>query len=195
MYLLGIESVKLGVKLRQFVNPVLNPCKDISLKTIYFIRHAKSSWSDAMLSDHDRPLNERGKYDAPRMARRLLGIGVSPDGILTSSAKRARQTAKAFRQVFGLGKEDILVREKLYHAWPETIEEEVKKLPVEWKTVLVFGHNPGYTDLANRLQHDNYIGNVPTCGIVGAHADVEQWSDFSLTDSKRIAYLYPKQVD
>ena len=164
------------------------------MKTVYFIRHAKSSWDDATLSDHDRPLNARGKRDAPRMALRLLELDNKPDGILTSSAKRAKQTAKAFREAFGLSKEVFIVRKELYHAWPDMIEQQVRLLPNRWNTVLVFGHNPGFTEVANQLQHDAYIGNVPTCGITVATMDVESWGDFQLSAARRVAYLYPKQV-
>lgn len=163
------------------------------MKTLYFIRHAKSSWDDITLDDHDRPLNKRGKRDGPKMARRLLGIDVAPDGILSSTAKRARQTAGYFKDVLTV--ENAIYLKELYHAAPPTVEAHIRNLPDEWKTVLVFGHNPGYTDLANRLQNDLYIENLPTCGIVGASSDVEEWKDFTLADAKRIAYFYPKQTE
>jgi phosphohistidine phosphatase len=163
------------------------------MKTLYFIRHAKSSWDDAMLDDHDRPLNKRGKHDGPIMARRLLGIDVVPDGLLSSSAKRARQTAKYFEDVLSI--DNAIYLRELYHAWPSTIEAQIRSIPEEWDTVLVFGHNPGYTELANQLKNDLYIGNMPTCGIVGASSDVKEWKDFTLASAKRIAYLYPKQTE
>jgi len=163
------------------------------MKTLYFIRHAKSSWDDPMLDDHDRPLNKRGRRDGPVMARRLLGIDVAPDGILSSTAKRARQTAGYFKDVLTV--ENAIYFRELYHAWPTTIETQVRNLPDEWDTVLVFGHNPGYTDLANKLKNDLYVGNVPTCGIIGARSGVEEWKDFSLADAQRIAYMYPKQTE
>jgi len=162
------------------------------MKTIYFIRHAKSSWDDPLLDDHDRPLNKRGRRDGPIMARRLLGLDLAPDGILCSTARRARQTAGYFKDVLTV--ENAIYLRELYHAWPATIEARVQKLPDDWQTVLVFGHNPGYTDLANDLQHDHYIGNLPTCGIVGATIDVDRWADFTLAGAKRVAYMYPKQV-
>lgn len=164
------------------------------MKTLYFIRHAKSSWDDTTLSDHDRPLNARGKRDAPRMANRLRGMDVVPDGILTSSAKRAKQTAKTFREALGVSKENVIVREELYHAWPDAIEAQVRQLPDSWQTVLVFGHNPGFTELANRLINHQFIGNVPTCGITAASIELKSWASFELAAATRVAYLYPKQV-
>ncbi len=127
------------------------------------------------------------------MARRLLGIDVSPDGILCSTAKRARQTADYFKEVLTV--DNAIYLRELYHAWPATIEAQVQNLPDEWETVLAFGHNPGYTDLANKLQNDLYIGNLPTCGIVGARSNVKDWKDFTLANAQRIAYLYPKQTE
>lgn len=164
------------------------------MKTVYFVRHAKSSWDDITLDDHDRPLNKRGQRDAPAMARRLLGIDVSPDGLLSSTAVRARETAAAFAEVLAVGADDQRFESVLYHAWPPTIEQQIRTLPDHWDTILVFGHNPGYTDLANRLQNDAYIDNLPTCGIVGATTEIDSWADFSLADARRIAYLFPKQI-
>ncbi|MEM6769831.1 MAG: histidine phosphatase family protein [Bacteroidota bacterium] len=164
------------------------------MKTLFFIRHAKSSWDDPGLRDHDRPLNARGIRDAPRMANRLLGMDITPDGILTSSAKRAQQTAAYFRDALNVAPENVIVAQELYHAWPEVIAEHVRQLPDAWNTVLVFGHNPGYTALTNLLRNDLYIGNVPTCGISGAKATINSWSAFTFEDASRFAYLYPKQV-
>ncbi len=164
------------------------------MKTIYFIRHAKSSWDDPHLRDHDRPLNPRGLRDGPRMANRLLRLDVVPDGVLTSSATRAQQTAAFFLEAFNLGDDATIVDPTLYHAWPDAIADSIRKLPEHWDTVLVFGHNPGYTELTNLLQNDLYIGNVPTCGISGAKAAIDQWSEFRLKDARRFVYLYPKQV-
>lgn len=163
------------------------------MKTLYFVRHAKSSWDDAQLDDHDRPLNARGQHDAPMMARRLLGLDVAADGILSSTAKRARQTAAHFQEVLSV--DNAIYLRNLYHAWPEAIEKEIRNLPNEWDTVLVFGHNPGYTDLANRLDHNAFIDNVPTCGIVGAEIQIKSWTDFRLAQAKRTLFLYPKQVE
>lgn len=164
------------------------------MKHLFFVRHAKSSWADPYLSDHDRPLNSRGKRDAPLMAERLAATKVRADGVLVSSAKRAKKTAKVFREAFGLSKDQVIVQEELYHASPKTIQRAIRQLPDNWKTVLVFGHNPGFTELANLLKNDEYIGNVPTCGIVGAAADVKAWEDFQLSEAKRTSFLYPKQV-
>lgn len=164
------------------------------MKTVYFIRHAKSSWDDPSLRDHDRPLNKRGKRDAPKMARRLVGFDVAPDGILSSTAKRTRQTLATFREAMGLPEDRVILREELYHAWPEEIVKQVRTLPAEWDTVLLFGHNPGYTELANLIPGPP-IDNVPTCGIVGVRTDVATWADFKLKQCRRICFMWPKQTE
>lgn len=163
------------------------------MKTIYFVRHAKSSWDDPMLRDHDRPLNKRGLRDAPHMAARLVKLNAAPDGVLTSSAKRAQQTAAFFTAALGVDANHTLVDEQLYHAWPDTIADRIRKLPEDWDTVLLFGHNPGYTDLANQVKNDRYIDNVPTCGITVATADVDDWGEFKLKEARRVGFMYPKQ--
>lgn len=161
------------------------------MKTIYLIRHAKSSWADWSLPDHDRPLNDRGKRDAPFMAAKLREQGFQLDGILTSTAKRARRTAKAFRQAFALEKNQEMRQKALYHADPDAIEEQIRQLPAEWDWVAVFGHNPGFTYLANRSP-GGYIDNVPTCGITACQQDISSWADWSTADSERLFFWYPK---
>ena len=163
------------------------------MKTIYFIRHAKSSWDDVSLADHDRPLNARGKRDAPAMARRLAGFDVSPDGILSSTAKRTKQTLKNFREALGVPKEKVILNPDLYLASTRGIAQAIRELPAEWDTVLLFGHNPGYTDLANLIPGPA-IENVPTCGIVGCRSDIGSWEDFRYKRARRLCFLYPKQV-
>ncbi|WP_116106011.1 SixA phosphatase family protein [Lewinella sp. IMCC34191] len=162
------------------------------MKTVYLVRHAKSSWADPSLKDHDRPLNSRGKKDAPKMAARLAQSGIKVDGIVTSSAKRARHTARAFVEALGLSKSQVVKEKKLYHAGPKTIQKVIRELPKDWDTVLVFGHNPGFTEAANAMEHDDYIGNVPTTGIVGCTLKTKKWSKWKLAEAKRIDFLYPK---
>ena len=162
------------------------------MKEVYLVRHAKSSWADPEQKDHDRPLNSRGKKDAPHMAARMAKSGLRVDGIVTSSAKRARQTARAFTEAFGLSKSQVIKEKKLYHAGPKTIEKVIQDLPKDWNTVLVFGHNPGFTEAANVMQNDDYLGNVPTAGVVGCVLKTKKWSKWKLSEAKRTAHYYPK---
>jgi len=162
------------------------------MKTVYFIRHAKSSWSDFSLSDFDRPLNKRGKRDAPMMAQKLEEIGVRPDAILSSTANRALTTATHFAKALGIARNEIIEAPSIYEAYYSTVLKVVQNQPKEWETLLVFGHNPAFTTIANSFDGD-YIDNVPTCGIVKVTADVEKWDDFDEETGKVVAFYYPKQ--
>lgn len=150
------------------------------MKTLYLIRHAKSSWDDALQSDFDRPLNKRGKKDAPNMARRLKEKRVTPDFIISSPATRAMDTCKAFAKVLNYDHNKIKTDNRLYHASEDQILKVIRELKDrehdEEEVVLLFGHNPGLTELANSLLNE-YIDNIPTCGIVKAHLKIDHWKD------------------
>ena len=163
------------------------------MKTVFFIRHAKSSWADLSLDDFDRPLNNRGKRDAPFMAKRLYDLGVRPDAIISSPAKRAFTTAKHFGKANGIDEKDILKVEAIYEAWTSTVFEIIQKLPEDWQTILVFGHNPAFTTIANSFAGDTYIDNVPTCGIVQIEATIDKWKQFNEQTGIVKAFHYPKQ--
>lgn len=162
------------------------------MKTIFFIRHAKSSWEEPSLEDLHRPLNKRGFRDAPFMAKMLHGQGVKADHILSSPAKRALTTATFFAEAQDIPAEAIEVRPEIYHAYPDDLIELVHSLSDQWKTVFVFGHNPTFTSLVNRFTED-YIANIATCGIVQLDAKVDSWADFNERTARLSAYFYPKQ--
>ena len=135
------------------------------MKNVYFVRHAKSSWKDASLRDIERPLNSRGKRDAPFMAKLLKGKGVQADLIISSPANRALTTAKHFAKEMNLPDEKIDINNIVYGAYPEDVIKLVKNVADNVNTLMVFGHNPTFTSLVNRYTED-YIANVPTCGVV-----------------------------
>ena len=161
------------------------------MKSLFLIRHAKSSWEDPSLRDFDRPLNPRGLRDAPFMSKLLKGKGVVVDQIVSSPANRAFSTAKYFAEAFGIDAADIMQRKEIYEAYPEDVLEIVKELPKQVNVALVFGHNPTFTSLAN--QFGEYLSNVPTCGIVRIDANIDDWADFSIKTAQRTAFHYPKQ--
>ncbi len=162
------------------------------MKTVYFIRHAKSSWSDMSLKDFDRPLNKRGKRDAPFMAQKLQEMGVRPDAILSSTANRAFTTATHFAKALGIGRNEIVEAPSIYEAYYSTVLKIVQNQPKHWDTILVFGHNPAFTSIANSFEGD-YIDNVPTCGIVKVSANVDDWRNFDEKTGEVGAFYYPKQ--
>jgi len=163
------------------------------MKTVYFIRHAKSSWSDMSLRDHDRPLNKRGKRDAPFMAEKLKELGVEPDAIITSTALRAKTTALHFASVFDLSGSRLQEEPAIYEAYSSNILKIVQNTSDDFDTILVFGHNPGFTMVANSFVGGEDIDNVPTCGIVKVVADVSNWRDLKKSKGEVIEFHFPKQ--
>jgi len=135
------------------------------VKQLYLIRHAKSSWSNPALDDFDRPLNERGKKNGPEMARRLAALGIYPDLIVSSPAKRAKKTARYMAEGTGYKKSKILYYKDLYIG---SLSYHLQKIDTFLKNVDVLflvGHNHIFTELAEYLIGES-LGNVPTCGIV-----------------------------
>lgn len=165
------------------------------MKTLLLIRHAKSSWANALQSDYDRPLNERGKGDAPRIGERLRALSILPDEIVASTAKRAAQTAKLIATAIGFDHSKIRWMDKLYHCNSEVFEEVVRDLDDTCKTVFIVAHNPGVTEFANSLDTNFRIDNMPTCGVVGAHTEqASAWSDFMRAVKEVFLFEYPKKL-
>lgn len=157
------------------------------------IRHAKSSWANPLQSDFERPLNDRGKHDAPEMGKRLKKMGVTPDLIISSTAKRTKQTAKKIAEETGYNEDNIRWEEKLYHCIPSVFEEVIYEVSDKIKTVFIVAHNPGITDFVNQLSPDFTIDNMPTCGIVGAQVDADEWNNFNIADKKVFLYEHPEK--
>uniref|UniRef100_A0A832DMS4 Histidine phosphatase family protein n=1 Tax=Ignavibacterium album TaxID=591197 RepID=A0A832DMS4_9BACT len=161
------------------------------MRQLILIRHAKSSWSDPTLDDFDRPLNKRGKRDAPFMAKLLFGKYIRPDLIISSPAKRTKLTALEFAEQFGIKNENILWDDNLYLASYSTLIKKLKHLDNNINTVFLVGHNPGLTDLHNFLCKEE-IDNIPTCGVVSLKTD-KNWSEISSDDFKLDFFEYPKK--
>lgn len=164
------------------------------MNTVYFVRHAKSSWGDMSLEDHERPLNKRGKRDAPYMAEQMLAREEKADLMITSSARRARATARCFRKAQELPKERLLVDKRLYHASIETILEVIQELPNEQKVIYLFAHNPGLTYIANHFSI-KMIDNVPTTGVIKVVSKSAEWIDFDPNHASMQAFYYPKMFN
>lgn len=161
------------------------------MKTLLLVRHAKSDWNDASLSDFERPLNERGRNDAPMMAHRLLDRKVKIDSFISSPAKRARKTACIFAKEYDCGKEDVTFINDLYGAGPDVFYDVIEKLQDKFDNIAIFSHNPGLTDFANLLT-DVRTDNIPTCGVFAVSVDCKQWSDFREADKYFLFFDYPK---
>ncbi len=161
------------------------------MKTVYLVRHAKSSWDDISLRDSERPLNKRGLRDAPFMAKLLNKKGVRPDAIISSPAVRALTTAAFFKNELDPEGEEVLVEDEIYEAMSATIVKLIQRLPENLETVMIFGHNPTFTGVAN-FYTDKFIANIPTCGIARIDADIDDWMKFLPGKAKLTEYHYPK---
>jgi phosphohistidine phosphatase len=162
-------------------------------RTLVMIRHAKSSWNSLTQSDFDRPLNERGENDAPIMGKRLKELGLQPDLIIASAAKRAKQTAKKIAEGIGYNKNDIQWEEKLYHCTPPVFEEVIYSINDAMKTVFIVAHNPGITTFVNQLSSAFSIDNMPTCGVVATHLDAAHWNEFNKAKKEVFLFEYSKK--
>jgi phosphohistidine phosphatase len=163
------------------------------MKTLVLFRYAKSSWEDENLDDHDRPLAPRGRRDAPVMGKRLARRGLEPDLLLTSTAARARETADYLAAALGLAQSQIRVERRIYLASPGELLKVIGALDDDLGIVLLVGHNPGLTELANRLLPSLDLDNLPTAGVVAVECDIARWKDI---DSATLALDFhdsPKQ--
>jgi phosphohistidine phosphatase len=137
--------------------------------TLAIARHAKSDWGDPVLSDHDRPLNARGRRDAPAMAKLLAARGFRPAAILSSTATRAQDTAAAFAAALGV---PVTLERSLYGASAGTLLAVAAASGEE--RVLLVAHDPGLSELAHALAAD--ITHMPTCAVATFVWDTDDWS-------------------
>jgi len=161
------------------------------MKTLLIMRHAKSSWNYPELSDYDRPLNARGKRDAPRMGKHLRQEGLIPDRILTSSAKRARKTASKVAKSCGYtGKVKKL--DALYDTVPGVYFEVLQALPDKYQCVMVFGHNPTMEQLVTYLTEQ--IERMPTAAIAHIELPIQHWKTLDLYTEGTLVNLWTPKV-
>jgi phosphohistidine phosphatase len=163
------------------------------MKTLLILRHAKSSWDDPDLPDIDRPLNKRGKRDAPRVGQRLRQQDLVPDLILSSPARRARQTAEAVALESGFGG-DIEIRTDFYPGEPDDYIENLGQLPDEVERVMVVGHNPGLESLLVELTGESAA--LPTAALAQVEVPVQSWDALSEAPESRLINLWRvKEMD
>jgi phosphohistidine phosphatase len=161
------------------------------MKTLYLVRHGKSSWHYPELNDRERPLKNRGENDAHLMGKVLRKKKAAPDAIITSPARRAMDTAAIFAEEMQY-KGKVLVDEDLYFHGPSKIMSVVNKAPDDAEQLFLFGHNPDTTDLANTFSGDEY-DNVPTCGVVCIEFEVTSWKDAGTNNGKVRFFDYPSR--
>ncbi|MEI9955311.1 MAG: histidine phosphatase family protein [Ferruginibacter sp.] len=148
------------------------------MKTLLIIRHAKSDQS-FFGNDFERPLNERGKKNAPEMAKRLADKNIAIDAFVASPAKRTKKTAEIFCETYKQDVEDIIFISALYHAPAREFYDVINGLDDSFNNVAIFAHNPGISYFVNDLVKDVRIDNMPTCAVYALQIDIDQWKDFA----------------
>ena len=163
------------------------------MKLLVLIRHAKSSWDDPQVDDHDRPLNERGLRNAPEMGKRIRDCGVSLDALISSTAMRARTTAEIIAGSIDWPIKWISFDSNLYHASATELQNYVGSLSNDFSGVALFGHNPGMTSLTANLW-GLPIDNIPTCGMVRLEFLENSWDEVSSAIPVRAQIDFPKNL-
>lgn len=162
------------------------------MRSVLMIRHAKSSWDDISVSDFDRTLNERGKHDAPKMAKLLFDREIPIDSFISSPAKRARKTAAYFAKQYGYDVDQIVLNDALYQAEMETFYRVIEHANDAWSHLALFSHNPGITDFVNTLTTTIKVDDIPTCGIFAITSDIAHWSEFRSASKNFLFFDYPR---
>ena len=164
------------------------------MKTLYLMRHAKSSWSFDELRDQERPLNDRGRADAPRMGQALAARRIKPDLVVSSPAVRALSTAALVARELSYASADIVVEPAIYQADVPTLLAVVRALPDSAAAVLLTGHNPTFTEMANFLSPSPLSGEMPTAAVVCLRFQTDRWAEVKPGNAEFYFYDYPKNV-
>ena len=163
------------------------------MKELILIRHAKSDWGNESLKDIDRHLNERGYEDAYLLSKWYEKNYASPDLILSSTATRALNTALIFARALNYNMVNFVLEKDIYESTLSTLLSILKNQDDAKKTIMLFGHNPGITDLCNALCSDVFFDNIPTCGIVGISFETASWKKITESNSKIKFQQFPKE--
>lgn len=162
------------------------------MKYLLLMRHAKSSWKEASASDHARPLNKRGKRDAPRMGQFIREQGLLLDAVLCSTAARARATAAGFLETCTFEGE-VQYFDDLYHGTPEIISKLLSQLPEEVGTAVVIGHNPGLDDFLEIICGASE--HMPTAGVAYIRFALDRWIDMNEDTPGELLQIWrPKEI-
>lgn len=160
--------------------------------TLTIVRHAKSSWDFPELSDRERPLNDRGNRNAPKMGKRMLKAEINPAKIVSSPAVRAWRTAQIIAETIDYPADNLVPDQRLYHASVPELLTVIADQGEACDHLMIVGHNPGLTDLANYLS-PNLTDNLPTAGIVTVTSDRDDWDLKGNPRTNLIYHDYPKK--
>ena len=163
------------------------------MKTLYLVRHAKSSWKDLSLADIDRPLSKRGKQNAQRMAMYLAKKIDNPGIFISSPSRRTQDTVNYFLDEFRYDKINLILENDLYHGNVSNFQHVIERITENSRSAILFGHNPGITDYVNELTNSRIV-NIPTCGIVGIDLKINRWKEINEVKGKLLFYFFPKGI-
>lgn len=159
------------------------------MKTLFLVRHAKSSRDDPSLPDRQRPLEDRGRRDAPKMGKQLARRKVKPDLIISSPALRALTTAQLIASEICYEQNDIVIDDRLYDGSVDNLLVVVRALDKKFERVMLCGHNPEFSDLAHRLSSE--IMNMPTCAVAEFRYDTKAWGDVGNVSPSKVRLDVP----
>ena len=171
------------------------------MKTLYLLRHAKSSWADGSLKDVDRPLNARGRRATLLVGAYLRRERIRPDVVLCSPAVRAKETLARVGEVMSPDKLPVIHDEALYAASPSVLLDRIRAHGGDHQAVMLVAHNPGIQELAVGLAGrgkaealDRLAGKYPTAGLATIAVDCAAWSDLKPGDGTLMSFVVPKQL-
>ena len=164
------------------------------MKTLYLLRHAKSSRDDQEFKDFERPLADRGMRDVPKMASRFLQRGDTVDFIITSPAMRAKTTAKMMADQIGFPADEVASNSKLYFSGAGSLFKVVRLIEEHRKSAMLVGHNPAITEFAHGMCAGR-IEHIPTCGLLHLQFPVQRWEDIQENSGKLVYFDFPKKED
>lgn len=144
------------------------------MKTLTILRHGKAARNDVGMSDYERPLSPRGEADAPVMAERITDAGIRPSLIMSSPAARAWTTAKLVARALSYPVEFLQREDRVYLASLDKLLDVVSEQDAAFNSIILVGHNPGLTELANHLL-PGVTDSIPTCGIVSLNIETDSW--------------------
>ena len=163
------------------------------MKELILIRHAKSDWTNESIKDIDRPLNERGYYDAYSLSEWFKEEMPLPDLIVSSPATRALNTAFIFCRTLSIREDSVRIIKSLYESTSKDYLKVISSIENEYNRIIIFGHNPAITNLTNELNNDLIFENIPTCGIVKIGFDNKSWTEVAKSKGgKLLMNKFPK---
>lgn len=163
------------------------------MKTLYLVRHAKSSWDNPNWDDFERPLNERGLRSAPKMARYLVNKGIKPQQMVASPAARALSTAHMFAAVMGYPANDIVQVPAIYNSNRNQLFDILRQLDDNQDSIMLFGHDTSITIVTEDLSNQRFL-HFPTCGVAGLKLNINSWADVKEGCGELEFFYFPKGI-